>query len=95
MFGDLRPNMTHYSTIEKVDAALVQLEEHERSGEKHHTEQEKQRSMSGSSSMVNGQFVVANGMEEENGGTHHEVESDSASQGSTMDPEDCRTTCSC
>ena len=95
MFSDLRPNMTHYSTIEKVDAVLVQLEEHERSGEKHHTEQEKQRSMSGSSSMVNGQFVVANGMEEENGGTHHEVESDNASQGSTMDPEDCRTTCSC
>ncbi|KAL7614468.1 regulator of nonsense transcripts UPF2 [Lactuca sativa] len=87
LFGDLRPNMTRYSTIEEADAALVQLEEHERSGEKHHTEQEKPRSMSGSSSSVNGQVVVANGMEEENGGTHHELESDSASQGSTMDPD--------
>ncbi|CAI9278814.1 unnamed protein product [Lactuca saligna] len=60
LFRDLRPNMTRYSTIEEDDTALVHLEEHERSGEKHHTEQEKPRSMSGSSSTVNGQVVVAN-----------------------------------
>ncbi|KAI3721333.1 hypothetical protein L2E82_32342 [Cichorium intybus] len=84
LFADLRPNMTRYSTIEEVDAALVQLEEHERSGEKH-TDQEKPRNMSVSgSSSVNGQ-ALGNGIEE-NGGTH-EVESDSASQGSTMDPD--------
>nr|XP_043631747.1 regulator of nonsense transcripts UPF2 [Erigeron canadensis] len=88
LFADLRPNMSRYSTIEEVDAALVQLEEHERtvstekvSGEK----PEKQASMlaSGGSS-VNGQ-ALANGIEE-NGGMH-EGESDSASQGSTMDPD--------
>ncbi|KAI3767873.1 hypothetical protein L2E82_18302 [Cichorium intybus] len=41
--------MTRYSTVEEVDAALVQLEEHERSGEKH-TDQEKLRNMSVSGS---------------------------------------------
>lgn len=88
LFADLRPNMTRYSTLEEVDAALVQLEEHERtvltdkvSGEK----PEKRTSMPASgSSSVNGQ-VLANGIDE-NGGTH-EGDSDSASQGSTMDPD--------
>ncbi|KAI3809007.1 hypothetical protein L1987_24972 [Smallanthus sonchifolius] len=86
LFADLRPNMTRYSTIEEVDAALVQLEEH---GEKH-MEHEKPTSMSSASGslLVNGQGV-ANGIEE-NGGTHEEGnrEYDSASQGSTMDPDD-------
>ncbi|KAI3705172.1 hypothetical protein L1987_75405 [Smallanthus sonchifolius] len=86
LFADLRPNMTRYSTIEEVDAALVQLEEH---GEKH-MEHEKPTSMSSASGslLVNGQGV-ANGSEE-NGGTHEEGnrEYDSASQGSTMDPDD-------
>lgn len=80
--------MTRYSTLEEVDAALVQLEEHERTvltdkvtGEK----PEKRTSMPASgSSSVNGQ-VLANGIDE-NGGTH-EGDSDSASQGSTMDPD--------
>ncbi|XP_071734548.1 regulator of nonsense transcripts UPF2 [Rutidosis leptorrhynchoides] len=87
LFTDLRPNMVRYSTIEEVDAALVQLEEHERtvSTDKVSAEkQEKSTSMSASgSSSVNGQVV--NGVEE-NGGTH-EGESDTASQGSTMDPD--------
>lgn len=86
--------MTRYSTIEEVDAALVQLEEHERtvltdkaSGEKH-MEREKPASMSASrSSSLNGQ-ALANGVEE-NGGAHEEGNGDydSASQGSTMDPD--------
>ncbi|KAI3799777.1 hypothetical protein L1987_35080 [Smallanthus sonchifolius] len=71
--------MTRYLTIEEVDAALAQLEEHERtvltekvSGEKH-MEQEKPTSMSVASgnSLVSGQ-VIANGVEE-NGGTHEEA----------------------
>ncbi|KAJ0558306.1 putative nonsense-mediated mRNA decay protein Nmd2/UPF2 [Helianthus annuus] len=96
LFADLRPNMTRYSTIEEVDGALVQLDENERtdkvSGEKH-TDHEKLTSMSSASGRlsdlsVNGQTVV-NGIEE-NGGTHEESnrEYDSASQGSTMDPDD-------
>nr|GEU67610.1 regulator of nonsense transcripts UPF2 [Tanacetum cinerariifolium] len=93
LFADLRPNMTRYSTIEEVDAALVQLEEHERtvltdkaSGEKH-MEREKPASMSASrSSSLNGQALV-NGIEE-NGGAHEgNGDYDSASQGSTMDPD--------
>ncbi|XP_076913887.1 regulator of nonsense transcripts UPF2-like [Bidens hawaiensis] len=91
LFADLRPNMTRYLTIEEVDAALVQLEENERTvlTEKVSSEKDKPTVLttaSGSSS-VNGQ-VVANGIEE-NGGGHEEGNGgyDSASQGSTMDPD--------
>lgn len=94
LFADLRPNMTRYSTIEEVDAALLLLEEHEHTaltdkanGEKH-IEQEKTTSTSASGSSSVNRQVLANGIEE-NGGTHEEGngESDSASQGSTMDPD--------
>ncbi|KAI3691889.1 hypothetical protein L6452_31691 [Arctium lappa] len=94
LFADLRPNMTRYSTIEEVDAALVQLEEHEHTvltdkanGEKH-IEQEKPTTMSASGSSLVNRQVLANGIEE-NGRTHEEGngESDSASQSSTMDPD--------
>ncbi|XP_076925948.1 regulator of nonsense transcripts UPF2-like [Bidens hawaiensis] len=91
LFADLRPNMTRYLTIEEVDAALVQLEENERTvlTEKVSSEKDKPTVLttaSGSSS-VNGQ-VAANGIEE-NGGAHEEGNGgyDSASQGSTMDPD--------
>ncbi|KAJ0465690.1 putative nonsense-mediated mRNA decay protein Nmd2/UPF2 [Helianthus annuus] len=95
LFADLRPNMTRYSTIEEVDAALAQLEEHERtvltekvSGEKHVLQEKPSINPAASgNSSVNGQ-VIANGTEE-NGGTHEEGNGgyDSASQGSTMDPD--------
>ncbi|XP_076936066.1 regulator of nonsense transcripts UPF2-like [Bidens hawaiensis] len=91
LFADLRPNMTRYLTIEEVDAALVQLEENERTvlTEKVSSEKDKPTVLttaSGSSS-VNGQ-VAANGIEE-NGRAHEEGNGghDSASQGSTMDPD--------
>uniref|UniRef100_A0A5B6Z5R2 Putative regulator of nonsense transcripts UPF2 isoform X2 n=1 Tax=Davidia involucrata TaxID=16924 RepID=A0A5B6Z5R2_DAVIN len=94
LFADLRPNMTRYSSIEEVNAALIELEEHERTvstdkanSEKHSdTEKPPSRSTSGSIS-VNGQSLV-NGIEE-NGGAHEEGigDSDSDSGSGTFDPE--------
>ncbi|KAA8525750.1 hypothetical protein F0562_007599 [Nyssa sinensis] len=94
LFADLRPNMTRYSSVEEVNAALIELEEHERTvstdkanSEKHSdTDKPPSRSTSGSIS-VNGQNLV-NGIEE-NGGAHEEVvgDSDSDSGSGTFDPE--------
>lgn len=94
LFADLRPSMTRYLTIEEVNAALIELEEHERTlttdktnSEKHSdTEKPSSRTNSNTSS-VNGQSP-ANGVEE-NGGMHEDVmgESDSDSGSGTIDPE--------
>ncbi|CAI9091024.1 OLC1v1025941C1 [Oldenlandia corymbosa var. corymbosa] len=78
LFAELRPNMTRYSSIEEVNAALVELEEHERfvATEKanydKHSDAEKtpSRAKSGVVS-VNGQGH-ANGVEE-NGELHDEI----------------------
>lgn len=75
MFAELRPNMTRYSTIEEVNIALGELEEHERTSstdkvcsEKHSDgESQKGQSQSISTINVNGQGTT-NGIE--NGRVH-------------------------
>ncbi|GMP22779.1 hypothetical protein CsSME_00000648 [Camellia sinensis var. sinensis] len=93
LFVDLRPKMTRYSSIEEVNAVLIELEEHERTvltdkanSEKHSdTEKPPSRSTSGSVS-VNGQNHE-NGIEG-NGGVHEAMaDSDSDSGSGTLDPE--------
>ncbi|XVE75312.1 hypothetical protein DITRI_Ditri12bG0084400 [Diplodiscus trichospermus] len=42
LFAELRPNMTRYSSMEEVNAALVELEEHERTASTDKTSSEKQ-----------------------------------------------------
>lgn len=93
LFADLRPKMTRYSSIEEVNAVLIELEEHEHTvltdkanSEKHSdTEKPPSRSTSGSVS-VNGQNHE-NGIEG-NGGVHEAMaDSDSDSGSGTLDPE--------
>lgn len=94
LFADLRPNMTRYSSIEEVNAALVVLEEHERTVStdktniEKHPDREKHpiRTTSGRIS-VNGQ-KLANGVEA-NGEAHEEVaeDTDTDSGSGTIDPD--------
>lgn len=88
LFSDLRPNMTRYSSIEEVNAALVELEEHERanindknSTEKHSDAETRGPSVQTSNISLNGP-CQDNGIEE-NGKGHHDAvggsESDSGS----------------
>ncbi|XP_057981862.1 regulator of nonsense transcripts UPF2 isoform X1 [Malania oleifera] len=91
LFAELRPNMTRYSSIEEVNAALIELEEHERTvptdkatSEKHSDTEKSSRNASRSIS-GNGQSL-ANGTEEN--GVHEEVrDSDSDSGSGSVDPE--------
>ncbi|KAL3523412.1 hypothetical protein ACH5RR_016246 [Cinchona calisaya] len=91
LFAELRPNMTRYSSIEEVNAALVELEEHERvaiekSNSDKHLEVEKPPSRTSSGVMsVNGQSI-ANGVKE-NGELHDDIagETDSDSGSGTIE----------
>ncbi|KAM7492124.1 hypothetical protein LguiA_035045 [Lonicera macranthoides] len=94
LFADLRPNMTRYSSIEEVNAALVELEEHERSvssdraNSEKHSDSEKNPSRTSSGRIpVYGQNL-GNGVEE-NGEVHEEVTgaTDSDSGSGTIDME--------
>ncbi|KAL2555376.1 Regulator of nonsense transcripts UPF2 [Forsythia ovata] len=92
LFAELRPNMIRYLSNEEVNAALIELEEHERrvTTEKAHndkhsdTENPPRRTSSGALS-VNGQ-ILANGTEE-NGELHEEFvgETDSESGSGTIE----------
>ncbi|OWM70144.1 hypothetical protein CDL15_Pgr025994 [Punica granatum] len=96
LFAELRPNMTRYASIEEVNAALIELEEHERtaSAEKassaSHSDAEKRssiRTASNTSASTNGRSNE-NGAEE-NGELHEEVmESDSDLASGSTDEED-------
>lgn len=80
LFADLRPNMTRYSSVEELDAALAVLEEHERksSTEKNSTEKhldsEKVPTGNLGHISVNGQ-MLADGVKA-NGEAHEEVTED-------------------
>ncbi|XP_074584194.1 regulator of nonsense transcripts UPF2 [Curcuma longa] len=83
MFAELRPNMTRYSTIEEVNIALVELEEHERTSStdkiysEKHSDGESQIGQSQSISTIN-----ANGQGTTNGienGRVHDAAGDSDS----------------
>lgn len=93
LFADLRPNMTRYSSIEEVNAALVELEENERTistdkaNNEKHLDREKSSSRNRSKSiLVNGRNAV-NGSE--NGRGHEESmgDSESDSGSSIIDPD--------
>lgn len=93
LFVDLRPNMTRYSSIEEVNAALVDVEENDRTistdkanNEKHFDIEKPSSRNSSKSISVNGQNI---GNSIENGGRHEEVmvHSDSDSGSSIIDPE--------
>lgn len=90
LFADLRPNMTRYSSIEEVNAALIELEERERavSTEKNNEKQADSESRQPTSQeftlRTNGQGP-ANGIEE-NGG-HEELDSESDSGSGSIDLE--------
>ncbi|KAG5557470.1 hypothetical protein RHGRI_007643 [Rhododendron griersonianum] len=94
LFADLRPKMTRYSSVEEVNAVLIELEEHERTAstdkaysEKHSDIEKLPSSATSGSISVNGQNLV-NGILEENGGGHEGIpDSDTNSESSTIDPE--------
>ncbi|XP_043701685.1 regulator of nonsense transcripts UPF2 [Telopea speciosissima] len=95
LFADLRPNMIRYSSIEDVNSALIELEEHERSvltdkgnSEKHSDTEIRKRPV-----RVNSIATAANGQNpengiEENGRAHEEVgDSESDSGSGSIDQE--------
>ncbi|KAK9911705.1 hypothetical protein M0R45_035600 [Rubus argutus] len=93
LFAELRPNMTRYSSLEEVNAALVELEEHERTvstdkanNEKHSDTEKPSRRTTSNKMSVNGQSVV-NGTDD-NGVVHEDHgDSDSDSGSGTVDPD--------
>ncbi|XP_027185335.1 regulator of nonsense transcripts UPF2 [Coffea eugenioides] len=92
LFAELRPNMTRYSSVEEVNAALVELEEHERvvATEKanidKHSETGKSPSRTSSGVIsVNGQSI-ANGTEE-NGELHDDIVGETDSDSGSGTPE--------
>ncbi|KAK4366545.1 hypothetical protein RND71_014425 [Anisodus tanguticus] len=89
LFADLRPNMTRYASIEEVNAALVDLEEHERivtsekANNEKHSETEKIPIRPTSGMFVNGQSLAI-GIEEN--GLHEEImETESDSESGTIE----------
>ncbi|KAK3034424.1 hypothetical protein RJ639_034661, partial [Escallonia herrerae] len=86
LFADLRPNMTRYSSIEEVDAALIELEEHELVRSTWILKNYQAELLLAAPQGVDKGF--ANGIEE-NGQVHEEVtrDSDSDSGSGTIDPE--------
>ncbi|KAF8021916.1 hypothetical protein BT93_G2146 [Corymbia citriodora subsp. variegata] len=86
LFADLRPNMTRYSSIEEVNAALLELEEHERtafsekvSSEKH-SDVEKTTGKSRHAISANGRNIDNGG--EENGEVHEDIADSDTDSGS-------------
>ena len=93
LFAELRPNMTRYSSMEEVNAALVELEEHEHSAStdktssEKHSDSEKPSSRTTVHSISADQPSILNGLEE-NGGVHEEIgDTDSESGSGTIEPE--------
>ncbi|XP_019415182.1 PREDICTED: regulator of nonsense transcripts UPF2-like isoform X10 [Lupinus angustifolius] len=92
MFADLRPNMVRYTSIEEVNAALVELEEHDHivsvdkvSSEKH-SDAEKPPSRASSKNVVGDGQSIDNGAEE-NGVRGDANDSDTDSQSDAVDVE--------
>ncbi|XP_059456237.1 regulator of nonsense transcripts UPF2 [Corylus avellana] len=92
LFAELRPNMTRYSSIEEVSAALIELEEHEHAvstdkanNEKHSDTENPPTRTTSDSVPANGQRIV-NGPEE-NGQVHEDIgDSDSDSGSGSTEP---------
>ncbi|CAH2041879.1 unnamed protein product [Thlaspi arvense] len=73
LFADLRPNMTRYSSLEEVNAALVELEEHERTVFADKANNDKQSDSEKPPSRISSGTISANGQGPVNGPTkeHH------------------------
>ncbi|EES07187.1 hypothetical protein BDA96_04G237300 [Sorghum bicolor] len=90
LFAELRPNMSRYSSIEELVAALVELEENERSApvekvesERHSDNESQKRQPRDAGPSVNGESA-ANGVEE-NGKDHEVADSESYSDSGSID----------
>ncbi|XWS75092.1 hypothetical protein CRYUN_Cryun01aG0055300 [Craigia yunnanensis] len=93
LFAELRPHMMRYSSMEEVNAALVELEEHEhtastdKTSSEKHSDTEKTSSRTTAPSISADRPSILNGSEE-NGGVHEEIgDSDSESGSGTIEPE--------
>ena len=94
LFAELRPNMTRYSSMEEVNTALVENEEHEHTASTDKTSSEKHSDTEKPSRRIPAHYISAdrpsilNGSEE-NGGMHEEIgDSDSESGSGTIEPEE-------
>ncbi|TKW40460.1 hypothetical protein SEVIR_1G247700v4 [Setaria viridis] len=90
LFAEIRPNMARYSSIEELNAALVELEENERSApvekaenERHSDNESQKRQPRDAAPSVNGQSTT-NGVEE-NGKDHEVADSESYSGSGSID----------
>ncbi|KAJ1437025.1 hypothetical protein SESBI_03863 [Sesbania bispinosa] len=71
LFADLRPNMVRYTSVEEVNAALVELEEHDhKASSQKHSDTEKPLSRTTSTT------VVGNGQSTDNGAEENGVQDD-------------------
>ncbi|KAG2652512.1 regulator of nonsense transcripts UPF2-like [Panicum virgatum] len=93
LFSDLRPNMSRYSSIEELNAALIELEENERSAplekaenERHSDNESQKRQPRDGAASVNGQSAT-NGVEE-NGKDHEVADSESYSGSGNIDGQE-------
>ncbi|KAK4578946.1 hypothetical protein RGQ29_028851 [Quercus rubra] len=90
LFAELRPNMTRYSTVEEVNAAIIELEEHEHtvstdkvSNEKHSDTEKRSRRSTSDATSANGQSI--NGTDEN--GVHEGIGDSDSESGSGSEPE--------
>lgn len=93
MFAELRPSMTRYSSMEDVNTALDELEEHERtavneksSNDKHSDNESQTSQATKPAHTVNGRSTV-NGVEENGRGHEEAADSESYSESGSIDRE--------
>ncbi|KAH7661825.1 regulator of nonsense transcripts 2 protein [Dioscorea alata] len=91
MFAELRPNMIRYSSIEEANAALIELEEHDRTnfsekaGNDKHSDGESQKTLpQTNAASANGKGAV-NGVEENGRGYEEAADSESYSDSGSID----------
>ncbi|KAL5733396.1 hypothetical protein ACOSQ2_033088 [Xanthoceras sorbifolium] len=90
LFAELRSNMTRYSSIEEVNTALIELEEHEHNVSTEKANSDKHSDTEKPSGRTTTNTISSNGQSsvggiEENGGVHEGSDSDSGSD--TIDPD--------
>ncbi|KAL4017885.1 hypothetical protein IC575_021461 [Cucumis melo] len=92
LFAELQPNMTRYSSIEEINAAFVELEEHERSvsndkpNTEKHLDAEKPSRATSTTTSANGRDRV-NGSKENSGAHEDGADSDSDTGSGTIEAE--------
>ncbi|XP_031488247.1 regulator of nonsense transcripts UPF2 [Nymphaea colorata] len=93
LFADLRPNMTRYSSVEEVNAALTELEEHDRNAamdkansEKHSDTEPRKSTIRPSASMTENGQRPSNGIDDSGVGPEDAV-SVSDSESGSIDPD--------